>query len=48
MTNARLNKLQVGIKIDRRNSNNFRYVDDITNGRKQRGTKEPLDEAEGE
>ena len=26
--------------------NNFRYADDTTNGRKQRGTKEPPDEGE--
>ena len=30
MRNARLNELQVGIKIDRRNTNNLRYVDDTT------------------
>ena len=36
--NARLDEAQAGIKIARRNVNNLRY------GRKQRGTKETLDE----
>ena len=30
MWNARLDELQAGIKISRRNSNNLRYADDIT------------------
>ena len=30
MRNARLNKTQAGIKIDRRNFNNLRYTDDTT------------------
>ena len=30
MQNAGLDELQAGIKIARRNINNFRYVDDIT------------------
>ena len=30
MRNARLDELQAGIKIGRRNINNFRYVDDTT------------------
>ena len=30
MRNARLNELQAGIKITRRNINNLRYADDIT------------------
>ena len=30
MRNARLDKLQAGIKIGRRNTNNPRYADDIT------------------
>ena len=30
MRNARLDELQVGIKIAGRNINNFRYADDIT------------------
>ena len=48
MRNARLNESQAGIKIGRRNIINFRYADDThSNGRKWRGTKEPLDEGEG-
>ena len=43
--NAGLDEAQVGIKIAGRNSNNLRYADDQhPNGRKQRETKEPLDE----
>ena len=30
MRNAELDKVQAGIKIDRRNINNLRYVDDTT------------------
>ena len=30
MRNAQLDKLQAGIKIGGRNSNNFRYADDTT------------------
>ena len=30
MRNARLNEAQAGIKIARRNINNFRYADDTT------------------
>ena len=30
MQNARLDEAQAGIKISRRNINNFRYADDIT------------------
>ena len=30
MQNARLDKAQIGIKIARRNINNFRYADDTT------------------
>ena len=49
MRNAGLDEAQVGIKIAGRNSNNLRYADDQhPNGRKQRGTKEPLDEGERE
>ena len=45
MRNAGLDEAQAGIKIARRNINNLRYAD----GRKQRGTKEPLDKgARGE
>ena len=43
--NAGLDKAQAGIKIAGRNAGNLRYADD-TNGRKWRGTKEPLDESE--
>ena len=47
MRNAGLEEAQAGIKIARRNINNLRYADDIhPNGRKQRRTKEPLDESE--
>ena len=42
--NARLDEAQAGIKIVGRNINNLRY--DHSNCRKQRGTKEPLDEGE--
>ena len=48
MLYARLDELQAGIKFLGRNSNNLRYVDDThSNDRKQRGTKESLDEGEG-
>ena len=47
MRNARLDEAQAGIKIAWRNINNLRYGDDITlYGRKQRRTKDPLDESE--
>ena len=42
MQNARLDESEAGIKIARKNVNNLRH----SNGRKQRGTKEPLDEGE--
>ena len=46
MRNAGLEEAQAGIKIARRNINNLRYADDTTPyGRKQKGTKEPLDES---
>ena len=45
MRNAELDEVQAGIKIVKRNINNLRYADD-TYGRKQRRTKEPLDESE--
>ena len=49
MLYARLDELQAGIKFLGRNSNNLRYVDDThSNDRKQRGTKESLDEGEEE
>ena len=48
MRNTGLDELLTVIKIGRRNINNLRYVGDTTlNGRKQRGTKEPLDEGGG-
>ena len=47
MRNAGLEETQAGIKISRRNTNNLRYADDTTlYDRKQRRTKEPLDERE--
>ena len=44
--NARLDEAQAGIKIARRNINNLSNADYTTQGRKQRGTEEPLDEGE--
>ena len=54
MRNAGLEEAQAGIKIARRNISNFRYavmqicsmVSYHPYGRKQRRTKEPLDESE--
>ena len=46
MRNAGLEDAHAGIKIARRNTNNLRYADDTTHGRKWRRTKEPLDESE--
>ena len=47
MRNTGLVEAQAGIKIAGKNINNLRYADDTTlNGRKRRGTKEPLDESE--
>ena len=46
MQNGRLDEEQSRIKIGKRNISNLRYVDDHANGKKQRGTKEPLDEGE--
>ena len=45
MRNAGLDEAQAVIQIARRNIKNLRFADDTT-GRKQRGTKEPLDEGE--
>ena len=45
MQNAGLDESQARIKILGRNINNLRYHSD---GRKSRGTKEPLDEGERE
>ena len=44
---AGLDESQAGIKISGENINNLRYADYLSNGRKQRGTKKPLDEGEG-
>ena len=46
MRNSRLDEAQAGIKIARRNINNLRYADNHPYGRKQKGTKDPLDEGE--
>ena len=46
MWNIRLDEAQGGIKISRRNINKLRYAEHHPYGRKQRGTKEPLDESE--
>ena len=47
MRNAGLEEAQAGIKIARRNINNFRYADDTTLiAERERGTKDPLDEGE--
>ena len=44
MRNTGLEETQAGIKIAGRDISNVRYADDMTNGRKRRGTKHPLDE----
>ena len=48
MRNAGLDETQAGIKIAGRSLNNLRYAEDATliYGRRQRRTKEPLDESE--
>ena len=47
MRNAGLDEAQAGVKIARRDINNLRYADDNQPyGRKQRRTKESLDESE--
>ena len=46
MWNVGLEEGQAGIKISRRNINNFRYTDDTPLWQKVRKTKEPLDESE--
>ena len=47
MQNARLDKAKAVIKTARRKIDSLRYASDTTfNGRKQRGTKEPLNESE--
>ena len=46
MRDVRLDETQAEIKIAGRNINNLSYADDATHGRKQRRTKELLDESE--
>ena len=46
LRNAGLDEAQAGIKIARRNVNNFTYADEPPYGRKCGRTKEPLDESE--
>ena len=43
MRNAGLDQAQTGVKISRRNTNNFRYADDTTLTAE---SEEPLDESE--
>ena len=45
---AGLDEVQSRIRISGRNINNLRYADDTTNGRKQSGTKEPLERKKSE
>ena len=46
MRNAGLEEAQTGIKIARRNINNFRYADDTTLMAESEEELEPLDESE--
>ena len=47
MRNAGLEETQAGIKIARRNINNFRYADDTTlMAENEKELKKPLDESE--
>ena len=47
MRNVRLDELQAGIKIGRRNINNLRYADDTTlMAESKEELKEPLNESE--
>ena len=49
MRNAGLDELQAGIKISGRYINNLRYAENTTlMAERKRGTKEPLNEGEGE
>ena len=49
MRNTWLDEAQAGIKIAKKNINNLRYADDTTlMAESIRGSKEPLDESEGE
>ena len=48
MRNARLDELQAGIKIGKRNINNLRYTDETPlMAESEEEPKEPLDEGEG-
>ena len=46
MQNAQLDESQAGMKIAKRNINDFRYADDATLVAGSEGTKESLDEGE--
>ena len=46
MQNAQLDESQAGMKIAKRNINDFRYADDTTLVAGSEGTKESLDESE--
>ena len=46
MRNAGLDEVQAGIKIARRNNNNFRYADDTTFMAESEEELEPLNESE--
>ena len=46
MRNAGLEEAQAGIKIARRNIDNFRYIDDTTLMAEDEEKLEPLDESE--
>ena len=46
MQNARLDEGQAGMKIAKRNNNNFRYADDATLMVESKGEVEPLNEVE--
>ena len=46
MQNARLDEVQAGIKIARRNINNLRYADDTTLMAESEDKLKPLDEGE--
>ena len=46
MRNAQLDEAQAGNTVAGRNINNLRYANDHSNGRNQRGTREPLDKGD--
>ena len=48
MRNAKVDELQAGLKIGGRDINNLRYPNDTLLMAERRGTKEPLEEGEGE